>query len=328
MIQGTERILPPQQARAAFHIERAYWLTTRVETSATFGTVVAYDGTGTTAAPDQHIAVYPSELADEDYNAEDDQGGLWKLLRRMEVAGAVGPDYHNLIQELWDYFKSSMNAYVAQDGVLRYIEDGSYRFTATTTSSYKAGDVVYGRQIRDALTPGGNGQVPKSGKDWDTAAMVAALFHALMVHPAGQQIQLEFGKEHLLQRSRQAFFFQGSLHSVWSVPYQRRELTSLRVGKDDWTEEMDLAMAVYQAHSVNAPTIAMRKLMESLTAKPSLGSDFARLLIERLGNSTYGQWSDDLPSGRYQRTRNAARESGLWSRSLFEGPAAIMPSSV
>jgi hypothetical protein len=332
MIQGTEPIPPPT---SKFHVERAYWLTTKVETGATFGTVIAYDGTGMTAGPDQHIAVFPKELIAEDHHSLDDQGSLWKLLRRMEMGGEATSDYYHALGQLWAFFKSSMNAYVAQDGVLRYAEAGMYYFTQEATAvEYRAGDPVFGHHIRAALTPTpgsdrGLGQVPKSGKEWDTAAQAALLFHELMVHPNGRQIQVEFGKEHLVRRTKlgEAKVSSGLWVSIRAAGYGDREVTSLRVGVGGWTEELDLALCMYQAHSVNAPAVANQALAQVSAALP-LGPDFARELIRELGTSSYGRWDDDLPTGRYQRTRSAALGSGLWSRDLFEGARAIMPKDL
>lgn len=332
MIQGTESI-PPPTSRREFHVERAYWLTTKVETGATFGTVIAYDGTGMTAGPDQHIAVYPKELAAEDYNAAGDQGGLWKLLRRLETGGEAPAEYYHAVGQLWEFFRETMGAYVAQDGVLRYLDGGWYKFPKTGTGrpfpaaedhKYKAGDPVWGHHIRSALTPSdgwdpGAGRVPKSGKEWEQAARAAELFHALMMHPNGRQIQIEFGKEHLVKRSK-------NNGTTMGYGYDWREVTSLRLGPD-WSEEMDLAMCVYQSHSVNAPAIAVKALKQVGQALPQ-GRSFALELIKELGNNTFGRWDDDLQTGRYQRTRQAAMGSGLWPKELFEGSDAIMPKDI
>lgn len=330
IIQGTAPI-PPPTTRREFHVERAYWLTTKVETGATFGAVVAHDGTGMTVGPDQHIAVYPKELAVEDYNSAGDQGSLWKLLRRLEAGGEAPADYYHCIGELWEFFRQSMGAYVAQDGVLRYLDSGWYRFPKASLKypgpddhKYKAGDPVWGHHIRSSLTPTdgydpGLGRVPKSGKEWETAARAAELFHALMAHPNGRQIQIEFGKEHLVKRSKRN-------GTVMGYGYDWREITSLRV-RFDWSEEMDLALCVYQSHSVNAPAVANRALEQVGKALPH-GRMFAVELIKELGGSTYGRWDDDLPTGRYQRTRQAAMASGLWSEKLFEGEQEIMPKDL
>lgn len=319
MILGTEPILPPT-SRREFHVERAYWLTVRVETGATFGTVMAYDGTGMTAGPDQHIAVYPQELASEDYNSKDDQGDLWKLLRRMEVGGEAPPEYYHAVGALWSYFKSSMNAYISQDGYLRYIDKGECKFPNGEVETYDAGAAVFGHHIRSALTPGVDGRVPKTGPDWNTAAHVAEMFHTLMMHPNGRQIQLEFGKEHLIHRT--------NFGPARPLGYNNREVSSIRVGQDGWTEALDLALSVYQSNSVNAPAIASRALVQATRGRLGDWDHLAKALIQALGNSSFGRWDDDLPNGRYQRTRSAAMASGLWSNSLFTGPSAIMPKDL
>ena len=317
-------------------MERAYWLTTKVETGATFGTVMAYDGTAMTAGPDQHIAVYPQELAAEDYNAADDQGDLWKLLRRLEMGGEAPADYYHALGDLWAFFKSSMEAYVAQDGVLRYLEAGEYHFPAPGSApvKYSAGSTVFGHHIRSALTPSegpdrGLGQVPKSGKEWETAAHVAELFFSLMSHSNGRQIQIEFGKEHLVERTktRKAPAAEG-WRPISDIGYSSREVSSLRVGVDGWTEELDLALCFYQSNSVNAPAIANRILGQAWGAyghNPTTVG-YAKGLIKALGLSHFGQWNESLATGRYQRTRTAAMNSGLWSKELFTGPSAIMPA--
>ena len=109
LIAGTEPYPAPSAERAGFHIDRAYWLTTRVETGGKFGAVMAYDGTGMTAGPDQHIAVYPKELANEDLNAADDQGSLWKLLRRLEVCDPGG-GFGGHLATLWALFAEPSGA--------------------------------------------------------------------------------------------------------------------------------------------------------------------------------------------------------------------------
>lgn len=326
MIQGTVPIQVPTD-RAEFHVERAYWLTTKVETGATFGTVIAYDGTGMTAGPDQHIAVYPKELASEDFNPADDQGGLWHLLRRLEVAGDAPADYYHLIGELWRFFKESMGGYVAQDGVLRYLEAGSYMFDGSRDRSYNPGSPVFGHHIRASLTPTpgpnkGLGQVPSLGQAWEQSAHVAELFHKLMSHPSGFRIQTEFGKEHLVKRQA------GRGAKAIASSYGFRNLTALRVDHDGWSEDLDLALSMYQSNGVNAPAIANQALDRVWAQHGRLTSGFARALVRELGNSTYGRWDDDIPSGRYQRTRSAAMGSGLWSKSLFEGSTAIMPKDL
>lgn len=324
MIKGTEPFAPPPTSN---HVARAFWLTAKVETGAKFGSVVAYDGTGMTAGLDQHIAVYPKELADEDFNAKDDQGSLWKLLRRMEVVdGSNG--YKWAIGCLWSMFEAC-GWYVSQDGHLRYLQDTAVK-RKNFSHDAAAGDLVFGFEIRDALTPVG-GKV--KGKD-HRAAVWAMAFHELFAHPDGFKAQQHFGEEHLVTRSKRKRKWKkstamGLYSSVEDVAYQG-EITVLRAGTPNWTHEMDLAMCMYQAHSVNAPGMA-NSLIADVHQRVHPESHqllFAGRLIEKLGTSSYGRWDDDLKTGRYQRTRSAARASGLWPRQLFDGPAAIMPKDL
>lgn len=307
-IRGVTPIPAPSGERASFHVDRAYWLTTKLESGAKFGAIVAYDGTCITAGPDQHIAVYPAELASEDYNAADDQGGFWKLLRRLETVQGSS-EFEAATEAVLGRLRSR-GWYLAQDGTVRHLEDGSVSVRGKAIQA-RAGDLVHGSLIRDEVTPPSGGAVPKSGPPWDRARAWAIDLHRLFVHPDGHKAQIEFGKEHLVERTRRRA----------PRPYAGREITALRVGPD-WTEAMDLACCVYQAHSVNAPAIANKILSEC--GDPGRAG-FARDLLLKLGTSSYGKWDDDLPSGRYQRTRSAALDSGLWARSLFDGPTAIMP---
>lgn len=296
-----------------------------VETGGMYGAIVGYDGTGITAGLDQHIAVYPKELAHEDYNAEDDQGSLWKLLRRLEVVDG-SESYNRAITDLWVKLMEE-SWYIAQDGVLRYDDDGAYVFPDGTEKTITAGDPVFGAHIRNVLSPP-HGTVPEDGPDWEQAREIATLVHNVMVHPDGFKAQMEFGKEHLVERTkvrRARVKKKSHWYKVVEAGYGGREVTSLVLGRN-WDEETDLALCVYQSHSVNAPAIANRLLVQAWLDQP--GEGFPRRLIQLLGTSTYGRWDDDIKYGRYQRTRRAAMDSGLWSQSLFVGSNTIMPEDL
>lgn len=351
-ILGDKIDLKPDHSRASHHADRAYWLTTQVESGGRVGSIVMYDGTAVTAGLDQHIAVYPKELANEDYNAKDDQGSLWKLLRRMELASATvqvrGLGYESDLQRLWNALAGE-GWYVSQDGCLRYHTDSTVMI-AGKNQSVRAGDLVYGRHIRDIFTPD-NGKVPKKGRSsmehqamWATAERWAELFWAVFSDPDLIPAQVDFGIEHLVKRTKKRrikirLTRQGE--GKWTkrvslewLAYGGRDVSSRIVGEGDWIEELDLAMSVYQSHSVNAPAIANKVIARawegSITgaARRDAARAFAKKLIKLLGNSTYGRWDDDIKHGRYQRTRSAARASGLWSRSLFDGAKAIMPKDL
>lgn len=315
MIRGTTEFPPPEGDRATFHIDRAFWLTAAVETGAKFGAVMAYDGTAMTAGLDQHVAVYPRELSKpDDGNAYNDQGTLWKLLRRIEMIpkglpwdwrpdGRPAYKLDDAREQLW-LDLAAQGWYLAQDGVLRFSNSG---------------EPVPGRIIRNRFTPVPH---PKKGTTVDhnareLASMWVRRFHRLFAHPDTFQAQIEYGKEHLVKRTKRRKL------ALKAYP---KEITALRV----WggvCEGADLALCMYQAHSVNAPAIANKALQKALKYRKS-AHHFAHVLIYTLGNSKYGRWDDDLKNGRYQRTRKAARASGLWSKKLFDGPEALMPKDL
>jgi len=317
VIVGDRVVEAPTGEQALKHVERAYWLTTAVETGGKVGSIMAADGTAMTAGLDQHIAVYPRELAKkEDGNAKNDQGSLWQLMRRLETVS--GDDsYQEAVDCLWGMLKA-MGWYISQDGYLRYLEADTVQLKGKK-APVKAGDLVFGYSIREAFTPGG-GKVPQKGAAWEQAKNWAIAFHDVTVNESGVRAQVAFGCEHLVERTRR--------NPLYEQAYEQ-EMSAIVLGKEGWTEEMDLAMAMCQAHSVNAPAIAKKLLAQALRRyNPNKPGDFARHLIRLLGTSSYGRWDDDIQYGRYQRTRSAARKSGLWSRSLFDGSTAIMPKDL
>lgn len=320
VIASNVTISVPTGDRAQFCMDRQHWLTVKVETGATYGTVVMYDGTCVTAGPDQFILVYPRELASEDFNAKDDQGVLTKMLRRLEPV----PGLQDPVKALWKRFEKE-GWYVSQDGFLRYIDNrkvsvGRRKLFVT------AGDLVHGAVLRDTITPVG-GQVPRNGKNWETAVEFAWLFHRLFVNPAGYEVQTAFGQERMLKAYTRLRLKNPSKPTVAEAIYGQ-DPSSVRVNQVG--EALDLAMAVWYSNSVNAPAIALR-LLSTAAARISPQQDregFAHLLIKVLGNSSYGRWNADVKGGRYQRTRVHAMNCGLWRESLFEGPNAIMPKSL
>ncbi len=306
----------------ASHIERAYWLTAKVETGGMIGKVIAYDGTCMTAGPDQHIAVYPKELASEDYYADDDQGSLWKLLRKLEET--IGTGVNALLAEL-----RSQNLYLSAAGRVLYLEDADPVISGKR-KVVTAGSVAHGNYIRDTWT-GPGGQVSKSGPRWDKAARWALLWHNVTMDPRGHRAQIDFGMDHLVDRStRRTLIVAGQKRDVERVLYGDQQIREVRVDPTYFPIEVDLASCVFHANSVNGPAPALRALQAAanLHSPQRQPQFFARRLIEMLGNNGYGRWDDDIPSGRYDRTRTHARASGLWPRELFDGPTAIMPKDL
>lgn len=330
VVKGLVEMDAPSPGDRTSHVARAFDLTGRVETGARHGAIMMADGTAVTAGLDQHIAVYPRALAHEDYNAKNDQGGLFKLLRRMETVDG-GTIYQSQLQQVWSIFGGLLDAYVSQDGWLRYLDDATV-VVGKKRIQVKAGDMVHGALIRDRLTPVG-GKVPKSGEGWEIAKHVAVVVSQFMANSDGFKAQIEFGREHLVKRTKRRKINVGtkgdkSFRDLEELAY-RGDVTACSL--EDMDESLDLALCVYQSHSVNAPAIANKALARACARRDRRGAsdgDFARHLISLLGNSTWGRWDDDIKFGRYQRTRSAALKSGLWSRSLFVGASAIMPKDL
>jgi hypothetical protein len=274
-----------------------------------------YDGTACTAGLHQAIAVYPRELRHEDFAAADDQGSLWKLLRMLEMV-----PYFPALEALWDHF-ASVNWYVASDGYARYLEDSVVR-VKNRNLSVKAGDLVYGADIRETFTPNG-GAVPARGRKWEESKAWALIFHRVFADPKGFRAQVKFGQEHFhryCERKRLKVGDQTLLAGEW-----------LYEGRSDapsvTNEALDLALSVFWSHSVNGPTKAWGILKRALAKNSVDDSAFAPDLLRRLGNSTYGRWSHTEKSGRWARTRRAAMRSGYWSPELFK-VGGLMPKTL
>jgi hypothetical protein len=286
------------------HVERAFFLTAKVESGGGYGAYCAYDGTAVTAGLDQHIAVYPRALACEDWCAENDQGTFWKLLSQFMKFPELMKNIHRRFARCgWELFL---------DGVLRYTAD---RVVTIKEKKVKviAGQTVHGALIRDELTPI-DGKVPSMGAFWNHALSWARALREPFISPLTFQTQFDFGVAHLIGRTKAAKL-DGILYRI-SMDEIRWELS----------EPLDLALCVFHSHSVNAPGIA-RRFLKYILEKASIESEqFPRKLMEEFASSAYGRWTQELPSGRWARTRKAAMETGLWDESLFRGSFAVMPA--
>lgn len=320
VIYGTEVAPPPTGPTADIHSERAYWLTGEVETGNKLGSVMMADGTAFTIGRDQHIAVYPSELAAEDFDAEDDQGGVWKLLAKMELTKS------SHIQPLWDAFADE-GWYIGQDGHLRWITATTGIYLKGKKISVSGGDLVHGAMIREAITPNG-GKVAKGGTDWKVCRRWATLLHNLTADPKTAPIQNAFGLAHLYHRVKHRKFCpRGPRVTMEKGIYGRHNIATVK--SSDFSQMFDLAMCVFHSYTVNAPSVAFR-LLEQVTR--SVGWDetgfgttaeiaFARTLIRELKLKKYGRWNR-----RYERTRRHAMRVGWWPQRLFKRQDALMPA--
>jgi hypothetical protein len=272
------------------HLRNAAWLTAQVECGGKYGSVMNYDGTGMTAGIHQAIAVYPRELAQEDFNARDDQGPLFKLLARIDAA-RVARDEMRSLRRLF----ISNDCYLAADGRLRLCDSGK---------------LVPGRRIREILTGASNGCMPVRGKHRARATEFVRAFSMLFSHPDTFSIQDCYGMEHFIKRAERIklrfckkstnrhLTIQDAVYSPYGVHI------AAAYGGDNIPDELDLAMSIFWSFTVNAPGAAL-KLFCRVYDK-STQETLPANLIKALGKSRFGRWSADKKNGRYQRTRRAA----------------------
>lgn len=221
-----------------------------------------------------------------------EQGDLWKLLSALEMA--VPANNPNMVA-----FKAAIDHtgwYIDTQCVLRHKHDGS---------------VVGGAEIREEFAPPG-GVVPESGPDFDKAMVWANLFNKLFEDPATFPIQIREAKNDLLNGCK----------DVESQVYSRychiQDASAAVLGKNI-SPELDIAMCVYHSFSVNAPSKA-RTVLQTVLAKNLGPVDFAKELVKGLGTNDYANWQE-----RYVRTRNEAKNSGLFDQGLF---TSIVPQNL
>lgn len=314
VIYGTETIPPPEKEQAALHAERAYWFTGQIETRNRMGSVMMADGTAFTIGRDQHIAVYPRELASEDFNAADDQGGAWALLAAIEKA-------HGPVAPLWEKLKEN-GWYVAKNGTLRWLHHSKTKIKNRDVH-HKPGDLVHGAIIRDVFTPKG-GKVQKSGsREWEQAKAWAEILHNLTADEKTWDVQHDFGLKHLVNRVQTRKLRISNRRrrvTLQQAVYKDRPIETLK--SSDLTEAEDLALCVFHSYTVNAPSIAYRLLREALTLFEPKEDPFCfgKFLLEKIRGESYGNWKK-----RWVRTRQEAMRVDWWDARLFEGPAPVMP---
>jgi hypothetical protein len=114
--------------------------------------------------------------------------------------------------------------------------------------------------------------------------------------------------------------------SVYEGMTGRHLRTPERLTTSDLSDEQDLAMCIYHSHSVNGPAPARTALKAALAKAPARTDQFPATLVRLLGTSRYGRWHDEPgeKNNRYDRTRGAARKSGLWDARHF-AKGGIMP---
>lgn len=278
----------------ASHWERVLYVTALVESGGLFGAVTMYDGTCVTADLIQKVMVYPRSLGQ--------QGTLGKSLHRIYLGRTINASDQKHLRLLLDAFDRE-GWILADDGLIR---------------DNRTGEMIAPRELRDTITPTG-GAVPRRGPAWQTSRQWAMLFHNLFAASWTHRIQVEYGIEHFVKMADRARRPQIGGKTVGEVAYN-----GLPHDPNPYMDEVaDLAMAVFWSNSVNGPSPSLKCLARALKKEPAGSPEFGKWLIRFLGNSSYGRFDDDIPGGRYQRTRRAAMK--VYPRWLFVGDRAVMP---
>lgn len=277
-----------------WHLDRAEWLIAMVESGGKYGSVHNYDGTGMTAGLHQAIAVLPKSRK---------QGTLWGLLGTIR-SSTVGRSI----------------------GLLEALVDAGYSLRGGFLVHAGSRELVPFEEIRDQFSGSADGYVPKEGVHRLRAEKWVRLFHNCLSNPVTFPAQRFEGKDWCKTQVRRALSASSAYSElrVSDLLYDSEPLAGVtweRIGM-----ARDLALSVFWAYSVNAPTKALKILCRTVDAfdprEESL--DFAMALVRRFARSTFGRWHYTRRNGRYQRTRLAAMRG--WPVDLFEGADAIMPA--
>lgn len=219
-----------------------------------------------------------------------EQGGLWGLLSKLPQCDGVMDLKSDLAGVDW---------FVDVRGILRKKSSGA---------------VVSGAEIRTEFTPP-QGTVPETGPAYNKAVKWAKQWADAFSDPATFRTQIDEAKRGLLNSHKDV---ESTVYKKYAGLDDASAATTKNISAD-----LDLAMSFYHSFSVNAPTKARKILSDVLAVTvQSKASEktFCKLLLKALGTSTYGNWKQ-----RYLRTRTKAKNSGLWTASLFEDIAPEKP---
>lgn len=278
------------------HVVRAAYLLSQME-AANYGTVQSYDGCGISAGPLHAIAFSP---------ASKQQGALWPLI--ADIFAQVPKNSDPAVDELRQFLRSR-GVNVTPLGRLVYIENGKK---------------VTGEDIRSHLFRSPFGFVPASGPAHEAAKQIVLTFHHAFSSSSTFNAQQQFTVKWLLRGNTNN---ESAAYSKYAaMPVQTVDMPNFlaTATQTDLGVELDLAMCVYHAFTVNGPTPAAQCLMAAATAKTAVG--FAKILIRKLGTHTYGRWADsDDNRNRYDKTRLAVMKLPYWDRELVSG---LMPENL
>lgn len=251
-ITGTVEAFEKLPTMSDDHLNRAFWLTTMVESGGKAGSIMAADGTAMTASLEQLVAVYPRNLTE--------QGSLFGILQELaEIVNIL--DFLPFENTGWELF----------EGVLR------------SKDSAKA---VPPKVIRDTFTPI-DGKVPVNGPRWEQSKRWAIAFHKLFATPSTIPAQIQYGLMQFVKFSRtknprinrstiDALVYKGNIEM--QDPFHGVTVN-------------DLAMAVWWSYKVNGPAPALDRLGAAARMHATDSPEFGQALICSLRTSQYGRWA-------------------------------------
>lgn len=278
-----------QPVNATLHVDRAVYLTGQLE-AGSWGTVQSYDGAGISGGIIHNIAVMPASMT---------QGDFWGLLQVVfsRAPAASAPVIDALSKVGWK---------VASDGHLRDA----------------AGVLVSAKAIRTEISGAEAGNVPNSGPDSLRAQAWAERLSTLLMDSSTYSAQSDWAATWLANGNK------GDELSVYTffVKHALDSIIGLQVSA--LPPEVELAMDVYHAFSVNAPGTAkgvLSPVLARLKANNLSPVQFATALIRALGTDPYANWKDMPGDGgdRYDRTRLAVwARADLWDTTMAH---SLMP---
>lgn len=271
LVRGSKPIRPP--GSRAPHMEWAFYLLSRLE-SANWGTAQNYDGAGMSAGPLHAVAVFPATRA---------QGPLWQLVADVFAALPDCPAANRLREELRE---------------AGYAVTHGGRVVSVATAKEIAGE-----ELRTFLS-GPRGAVRLGTPFEETARRRAVMFSELFSEPRAHEPQRAYTIRWLLQGRSESESTAYSKYMAASPRVRPQNVASWLsyASVAELGPELDLAMCVYHAFSVNAPAPAAEELVKAMSERTAEG--FAKALIRGLGTKDFARWRDTTDNrNRYDRTR-------------------------
>jgi len=252
IITGTVEAFEKLPTIADDHLDRAFWLTTMVESGGKAGSIMAADGTGMTASLEQLVAVYPRNMTE--------QGSLFGILQKLAE-----------LVNILNFLPFESTGWELDDGVLR---------------SKDSANPVSPNIIRNTFTPI-DGKVAATGPRWEQSKRWALAFHKLFATPETIRPQIQYGLAQFVKfaRTRNPRINRSTIDAL--VYKGNIELQDPFHG----VVVNDLAMSVWWSYKVNGPAPALDRIAAAVKAHATDSPDFGQTLVRLLRTSQYGRWA-------------------------------------